>query len=707
MYKISFPLILLLTLFFSACTYQLVNNQIDIKQAIRTTDVERNSMPDTAVINLYQGNGVFGSSYGPLGLHLNPAKGADFYKYGKTEYLCLNHLIRAKYGADYLIPLAQIFWKDEPANVTNYSQHQSFYDGTISTHFESDENKVTVLTWFDPVNKNLSGIKIDLEGETSDVVLKPSELLNVHYGQTIDQTCVISEDDGQWKIELSCMNAKSEVFIKTNAEVKLQDSELILKLHPGENNIQLSLNKLVDRSSFKSLTQNKEWWHSKWENMGMIVVPDLNAQRMWVRSMALFLSSYSDDKLGLSPPMGFTGNHWPFGYPQDVSYVHPMFLSTGNLNIAKSWIEYFAERLSGMKEYTKRLMKVDGIMCPWVFPYGDFTGYHTPEAPNKFYYEIHNSGYLARMAYETSVYVNDEDWTEKYAKPLIRETAQFYKSISKKGEDNLWHLSIKPSTGQDERGGVDQDDYLCALFSAKYCFQKAIEYQLDDDGTYTKMLNDGLAFPELKSERGYYYTSKGSGEADFGKQKHPVQLNDLAFLPVNEDVADASAIAYQLRYDITQDAKRPYFYGWTLGEFLLAGSRIGSVEGWQKDWENLRKADYVDPDWIQIYETSGVYRDAYYNITNGLVTQSLLNNLVCDWYGKLEIAKCNPWKGKIYLKNIYSKLGVKISGVIDGDSASLLLEAWKDCEFELRGERIRLKKNEQIERNLESRAAVE
>ena len=118
--------------------------------------------------------------------------------------------------------------------------------------------------------------------------------------------------------------------------------------------------------------------------------------------------------------------------------------------MAKSWIEYFSERIPGMKAYTKRLMNVDGIMAPWVFPLGDFEGYHNPSVPNKFYYEIHNSGYLARMTYETAVFVNDQSWTEKYAKPLISETAKFYKSIAKKGEDNLWHLSIKPSTGQDE-----------------------------------------------------------------------------------------------------------------------------------------------------------------------------------------------------------------------------------------------------------------
>lgn len=705
MYKILVHLVIMLFIGYSGFPQNQIISNIDIEQSIRSTDVERNTFPDTATINLYQGNGVFGSSYGSLGLHLNPSKNFEFSKYGKTEYLNMNHFVRAKFGADYLLPLARIFWRDEPEKITNYSQHQSFYDGTISTHFEYEKNKVTVLTWFDPVKKNLAGITIDLEGNTSDVIFNPSNLLKVHYDQTIKQESKISYQDGQWKVELSCKKINTAIFIKTNAEVILQDSNLVFKLHSGENSILLSVNEPVDCSPQKSLTQNYEWWHDKWQNMGIIIVPDLNAQRVWVRSMAQFLYSYNDDKLGLAPPMGFTGNHWPFGFPQDVSYIHPILLSTGNLNIAKSWIEYFAERLSGMQQYTKRLLNVDGILCPWVFPYGDFNGYHTPNPPNKFYYEIHNSGYLARMAYETAVFVNDEKWTQKYAAPLIRETAKFYKSISFKGTDGFWHISVKPSVGQDERGGVDQDDYLCALFSAQYCFQKAIEYSLDENGVYSQILNDGLAFPTLKSERGYYFSSKGSGEADFGKQKHPVQLNDLAFLPVNNEVTDAASAAYNLRYDITLNAKQPYFYGWSLGEFLLAGSRIGNVEQWKKDWGNIRKAEYVDPEWIQVYETSGVHKDSFYGITNGLITQSILSNIVTDWFGKLEIAKCNPWKGKIYLKNIYSKLSVAVSGEINGDTAILFLTAWKDCEFEMHGERIKLGKNEMIKLDLKSNAA--
>ncbi|MDP4274950.1 MAG: hypothetical protein Q8907_11790 [Bacteroidota bacterium] len=693
----QFVLIVLLILSYIPCYAQnSIISDSKIQDIIKSTHILRTSYQDTAVINLYQGNGKFGCSYGPLGLHVNPSKTAALCKYGKTQYMHLEHSIRAKFGADYLIPLFRIYWKEEPSKINHYRQYQSFYDGTIVTHFEYNKNKVTVTTWFDPVEKDIAGIKINLEGNAPDIILEPFEKMKLHYDQDIIQVAKISTSTDLSKIELTCQGTKTVAYIKTNSGLQVQGSKLCLKLHPGENKILISVNHLVGSDSDKSLKQTIAWWQSKWKHTGIIVLPDPDAQKMWVRSMALFLSTYNGNKFGISPPMGFTGNGWPFPFPQDVSYIHPVLLATGNFDIAKSWIEYWAEKLSGMKEYTKRLLNVEGVLCPWVFPYHDFVGYHDPVPPNECYYEIHNSGYLARMAYETAILVNDRKWTQKYVLPLIKETAQFYKNICFKGADGFWHLSVKPSMGQDEMGGYNQDDYLCALFSAKYCFQKALACNLDTDGSYNAILKDGLAFPSLKSSEGYYFTCRGSGEKDFGKQKHPVQLNDLTYLPVNSKIENPSSIAYHLRYEITQDANKPFFNGWTLGEFLLAGSRIGDVKEWEKDWENLRKSDYIDADWIQVYETSRAHGSSFYSITNGLIAQSLLNNIVSDWFGKLEIAKCNPWKGKVFIKNIYSLLGVEISGEINYDAATIYLTAWKNCEFSLFEKKIKMNKDEKI-----------
>ncbi|MEN6453384.1 MAG: hypothetical protein ABFD10_03930 [Prolixibacteraceae bacterium] len=665
----------------------------DIRQAITSGDIYRTSCADTAVLNLYQGNGRFGCSYGPMGLHINPEK-TQLNEYGKTQYMHIQHFVRAKFGSDYLLPLLRVYWKSEPEKITGYSQHQSFYDGIITTHFEEGKNKITVITWFDPVERDVAGIKINVEGKVSDIIIVPDEKPEVHYNQKLSQTSSTSFESGIWTMNLSCLNVSSTFFIKANTETKLNENRLHLTLHEGVNTILFAVNKKTEASPEESLSRTESWWHANWKNSACLVLPDEQAQKIWVRSMAYLLSSYNDDKLGIAPPMGLTGTCWPFPFPEDLSFIHAAMLYTGNLDIAKSWIEYWAERIQGIKDYTKRLFGVDGVYSPWVFPYGEFEGYHDPTPPNKCYYEIHNSGYLTRMAYETAVFVNDLNWTQKYALPIIRETALFYKNICKKENDGLWHLFVTPSMGQDEEGGVNQKDYLCALTSAEYCFQKAIEYKLDVDGFYKTALEEGLAFPTLKSEQGFYFTNQGTGMENFGKQKHPIQLNPLAFLPVGQEVSTPTAIAYKLRYEITEDSYKPHFSGWTLGEFLLAGSRIGDVEGWKKDWCNLRKSDYVDADWIQVYESSRLHRHSFYVTTSGLMVQTLLNNLVTDWFGKLEIAKCNPWEGEIFFRNIYSLLGVKVNGKINGNHADLILEAWKDCQFELHGKKIKIRKGE-------------
>jgi len=676
---------------------------INKKEIVSRGDIFRNVYPDTAaVLNLYQGNGRFGCLYGSLGLHVNREKSKQ-PSYGATYYQDVRHHARGKFGADYLLPLTWISWEDEPEKITAYGQLQSFYDGTITTYFEEGENKVNITTWFDPVERDLTGIKIHVEGEAPGIIICPFEKLYVHYNQEMKQNAEIISEPGLWKIELTCLNAKSDMYVKTNADIKADGNRLKIKLHEGENTILLSVNNPSAASAEESLARNISWWNAKWENMGCLDLPDNDVQKVWIRTVAYILYSHNDDKLGGATPMGLSGNGWPFCFPQELSFLHPVLQATGNLDIIKSWIEYWAEMLQGMKEYTKRIFGVEGVFCPWAMPYGDFKGFHDPSAPRKTYYEIHNSGYLARMAHETGVLVNDSKWTEKYVVPLIRETALFYKNICKKETDGLWHLFVIPSMGQDENGGPDQKDYLCALYSAQYCFQKAIEYKLDEDGFYSQVLKEGLAFPSLMSPKGYYYSNQSQvgGEEVAGMQKHPVQLNDLAFLPVNKEIKEPSANAYNKRYEITIKADQLLFPGWTLGEFLIAGSRMGDVEGWKKDWGNLVNSKNADKDLIQVYESSDNYR-VFYITTSGMLGQSLLSNVVTDWFGKLEIGRCIPWEGKVSFKDIYTLSGVKVSGKIENGSAELFLEAWKDCKFILGDKKMKMKKGEKSVLNIKS-----
>ena len=482
----------------------------DVEQVVRSADVIRTVYEDAPTVYLYQGNGEFGSSFGRLGLHLSPSQKDK--QYGKTQYLHLEHRGRGKFNADYLLPMLDIYWQTAFSGISDYSQRQSYYDGTITTAFKSDDKRVKVTTWFDPVEKSLACITAEVSQPGRNVVISPYRELEVHYDQHLHQSVTIRKTDGCWEMSLQCLGKKSVVYLYTNSEVAEVDGKLVLTLRKGENYIRVSYGTPSGTSDKMSLKQTKNWWHEAWHRSGCLQIPEERAQKTWIRSMAMFLSSYSDTKKGLGPPMSYTGNWWPFYYPQDVSYVHPVLLQTGHLDIAKSWIECWSTEVEDIRRYTQRLYGVDGVLAPWVYPYDGFEGYHVPGPPNKFYYEIHNSGYFVRMACETATFVNDEDWTRIHVYPIVKGAAEFYSNICTKGDDGRWHLFVKPSMGQDELGGENQRDYLCALYSAQYCFQQALKMGIDPQGRYSQILHDELAFESLKSPKGFYYSCAGSGE---------------------------------------------------------------------------------------------------------------------------------------------------------------------------------------------------
>ena len=209
-----------------------------------------------------------------------------------------------------------------------------------------------------------------------------------------------------------------------------------------------------------------------------------------------------------------------------------------------------------------------------------------------------------------------------------------------------------------------------------------------------RILDDGLAIRSLKSKRGYLLVCQGTGEKDFGKQKHFTQLNPLVFLPVYDHLRPEVRKAYELRYDINQNIRKPLFNGWTGGQVLLASTRMGDVAGWEKDWDSVLRADYFDPALVQNYETSGHHNMSFYVTTHGLLAQTMMDNVACSWWGKLTIGQCIPWSGTVRFGRLHSLLGVDASGRIENGKAHVELTAWKDCTLDVNGEKVTLKKGE-------------
>lgn len=667
----------------------------DIREIITRGDIERAHSPadNETWIPLYQGNGRFGSCVGPWGLHAAPGEQTHYNVPGAMRFTHMQHFMRGRYNADYLLPIGSIYWEMAPRGVEAYQQHQSFFDGVVTTRYKASNHEVTIVSWMDPVRRDVAGFEIHASGNCPAIIFSLLRKISLIYDQEVTPAIDTRLHGDRWEARIRCGNADSRVMVQSTAAMQSTGNELKLTLRPGRNTILVAINSDIDVSAEESLAGTRSWWSATWDNGGWLDLPDDDAQKVWVRSMAYTLSSHNDDGMGCPPPTGLAGNAWPFPFPFDSGCRHPLLLWTGQINAAKKWIEFWHCRLDGLKEYTRRLYHTDGIFMPHVFPYGAAYHYHEPGVPNKYYYPVYNTGLMARMADQTAVMVDDPAWAKAYAAPLIGEGAKFYLEHLKKADDGFWHLHLVPSISLDESGDVDKPDYFSGLASAQYALQKAVDYGLDHDGRMKRVLLDGLALAPLVGANGVYRNHAGAGREDLGKQKHPDQLFPLVHLPLSAEADPPTRMAHALRYEIADGARESRFIGHTLGEFILSSARMHDAEAWRRDWSMIRPNRYADPDLIQFYESTG-NNLSFYITTHGLFAQALLETVVSAWWGRLDLASCVPWKGAVRFANIRTPVGVTVSGEVKDGVGKATLRAWKDTTLTVKGKSISLRKGQ-------------
>ena len=284
----------------------------------------------------------------------------------------------------------------------------------------------------------------------------------------------------------------------------------------------------------------------------------------------------------------------------------------------------------------------------WEFPNKENNELLSNGFPNYCAFELHNAAYPAKMAFETSRHLNDSNWTNEVAWPIVMESTRFFYAILSQEKDGKWSIDIKPSMGQDENGGENCKNYLCSLYSAQYCLQTALKLaeELDIQGieidNWKTILKDGLAFNRLYNENNEFYDScEGLSKESFGNEKHPVQLNPLTFTPFL--TADKYVKkAYEKRRDICSMTKLNHYPGWTLGAFWLASSHMESAGDLSYELSQIVTAEYTDKEWISFFEHSSSYCQPYYITTHGLYVQAITDAIISDFWGETRFGKACP-----------------------------------------------------------------
>lgn len=635
-----------------------------IEKAISRGNIIRNVFAPEKQIPLYLGSGSCGALFDCYGL-IGQDKHHIYNDSGTFKHA--DYFARGKYGIDYWTSAFTITFAQEPSSSPkNYSQSLDIFKGQLATSFTLDGHSLKSLVYFNPEHRDY--LTYELEGAWQ---LAVNPVMNPH---------------GSYKeeFEIQATGRPDGFILNTNIEEFMVSVQVVYlsgsfpKVTRDGANFTISLqdnskamlvicasrrSRFVQSSVQFTFISGPEWrkacedaWRKRWGNSYLNLSND-HLQADWARSLYYVLCSFSPDGIP-SAPMGWTGLGWRFHFPQDISYIHPALLRLGHYDLAKRIVEFYYERIDDMLAITHRIYGGKGTMWAWEFPTGRGTGLLDCEPPNVYQFEIHNAAYPARMVFETARHLKDDEWTRKYAIPIIRHSADFYASHLVKEANGKYSLDVKPSMSQDEFAVPNSRNYLCALYSARYTFRVASLMGLHD---YDEYINAGLAFDRLVDDaHGIYRTSEMMREENYGKEKHPVQLNPLVFLPAPK-LDKYELNAYEKRFDICSAAKEHIYHGWTLAVFLLASSHLGRTDEFERELALADDKDYRDPEQLEFYETSGYPGTMYYVTTHGLYLQAVQDAFVCDLFGedRLEYAVPESWKGSEYINlhttdNVYS-----------------------------------------------------
>ena len=626
---------------------------MNISETIRRGNITREFPGQYDVPALYLGSGDFGGCFDETGFMNIPYQGRA---HSNSVFMHADYYHRGKYGLHYHLPVMQLKLSS-PETMRSGRQTLDLWDGQLTTESIYDGGRISLCAGFSPERRDVFALMIDYEatGTLPKIRLCGLPEISVDYGTFLSGSLelnIVGNTSDVYSAEYtaSAGNARAVVSLRIaatgGAGVSFLPDGVTLTLggNPGRGQIRLyigvsalgraaEMNRQLDESLADGFFDfAAASWHRRWGD-NIVTVDDDDMTRLFVRSVYYILCSFSPSANCIAPPTGWTSNAWAFHFPQDFSYIAPVLLKLGHADIMRAKLDYYCRQLDTMREYTRRIYHADGTMWAWEFPIGDDSHILPDDVPNHFQFEIHNAAYVSRMAWETALCLGDDEWAKNTALPIIFETAKFYLSILRREDDGSYGITLVPSMGQDEFGGEDAKNYLCALYAAEFSLKTALDaaekYGAAFDGAAKagEILASGIAFERLYNpEFGAYQTYECPPEEfRFGRMKHPVPLMPFTFLPKPKGELNAAELtAYRRRYDLCERAHEHFFSGWTLFDYLLAEARMGDVDSFRKDFDEIRISDNADPELTAIYETCRGHACAYYITSHGLLAQAVI-----------------------------------------------------------------------------------
>jgi len=623
-------------------------------------------------------NGIIGGCFDLHGFMSHPNTG---YPEGRTVLGYNGHHHARAHGQHVQFPLAYIrahFSDAHPINLVDcqtYRQELDLLTATLTTSY--DLYGPTSLVGYAPLHvPNLFVYRIErtpiskgrvlhleIEAETSRCQNNDSgsqvdavqlEFLHGTTGGRPDRVTVISRTNAtrtRWIVQ--CPGATLEV--RSHVHVRLDRDAAGVSAHtlmlwverPDGTGIEI-----LDQDHATLHARHRQLWREFWST-SWASFPEERAQSVWMRTKYYLGCTFPVITARPMCPTGVLSNIWGYYFPQDVYFVAENLPRLGHGDRAALAARDWIAQLPFVRDYTTRLMGVSGAYYPWTPPFQDYERFEIDGVVGADSYELHNPAYVLAIVWHQYLISRDRELLAAYL-PIIAGVFEFYRNISSRSAGGTWDIYHPDARGQDEASSTDGKlrNLLCAGFSVEYSARALVQAATDLGLPESALLADarsvvasGMTRQTLLRPDGWFTTFEGDMRPN-GSQKHPVQLNPIAFLPMPDMTEPGSpcATAWRNRFELTLDAKRPMTCGWTLGEFALASVRMRSATDLEKDLLAIQPCRSADPRWIQFYESSfqeGWHLSkAYYFPMSGLYLQAFTDCLVQDWRGHLDLFAC-------------------------------------------------------------------
>lgn len=658
-------------------------------------------------VPLLVSNGIVGGCFDHTGFQSTPNYD---YPQGRTVFGYVRHYEMPETSRQIQFPLAIIQAEfsdgstiDQMFIARNYKQELDLFTGTLKTQYNLF-GQTEIIAFAHQTIPNLFVMHIERQVDCPGKNL----VVNIQCETSSCQNNRFNWPVPPVKLSYEIQQAKVFIVSKTNlttthwiidadknTDIIIDGSRIKINLSNEQSTIKFLVLRddcpglEVLQQSFAQLLNAhvKEWekiWQTSW-----IDFPEDRAQQIWTRMKYYAVSHFPIIPEKAMLPTGLNCNIWGFTFPQDVYYVAENLPRIGHFERAEKALRYWLNILPEVKKYTRRIMQTGGAFYPWTPPFERWDEYEKDRVVSADSYELHNPAYVLAMVWHFYKYSGNRQILKKYF-PIIQEVWRFYSNISDRNAEGRFNIYHENARGQDEASTADGKlrNLLCASYSAEYSarvYLGAAKMVSESEPRLVQkartILQAGYERSTLLTETGYYRTYEGDFRPP-NSQKHPVQLNPIAFLPMPELVVDGSpvAIAYQKRYELTHEATKPITLGWTFGEFFLASVRMRLPNQAAKDLSAIQICRGADPRWIQFYESSfwtgWHFNKAYYFPMHGLFMQAFTDVLVQDWRGYVDLFACifDNWKDQTFsFRGLRTLGGISVDGRWDKGRIKIVL----------------------------------